>query len=224
MAWDTVWEEIFQQQEWGKYPDTELVAFVARNFYKKNRAEVNLLEVGCGPGANLWFMAQEGFNTFGVDGSKTAVERARKRAMQQNMRYEVQSSDLIDLDAIFPEVYFDAILDVECLCCNSFKNTEIILSKIAQRLKPGGLVFSRSFGNEMHVGKSNRKLAENEFTDISDGPLAEKGFVRLLNRKNIDELYGKYFNILSVDEWRWTRDNGQVRVHDWVITASKFEA
>jgi tRNA G46 methylase TrmB len=50
------------QQEWGKYPPEHVIRFVARNFYRvPDRKYVHLLEVGCGPGANVWFMAREGF-------------------------------------------------------------------------------------------------------------------------------------------------------------------
>ena len=35
MSWDPVWENVFQNQSWGKYPSENLVRFVARNFYNK---------------------------------------------------------------------------------------------------------------------------------------------------------------------------------------------
>ena len=35
-----VWEKIFQENEWGKYPSVPVIRFIARNFYKmKNRKE-----------------------------------------------------------------------------------------------------------------------------------------------------------------------------------------
>jgi len=71
-SWDQVWESVFKQQEWGKYPGESLIKFVARNFYKNDRKRVSLLEIGCGPGANIWFMAREGFNVTGIDGSQIA--------------------------------------------------------------------------------------------------------------------------------------------------------
>jgi tRNA G46 methylase TrmB len=59
LGWDPVWESIFQERDWGKYPGEELIRFVARNFYSfEDRKSVKLLEVGCGTGANLWFMAK----------------------------------------------------------------------------------------------------------------------------------------------------------------------
>ncbi len=61
-TWDPVWEEIFRRKEWGKYPPEHVIRFVARNFYRvADRASIRLLEIGCGPGANIWFMTREGF-------------------------------------------------------------------------------------------------------------------------------------------------------------------
>ena len=69
--WDKGWDKIFSTQEWGKYPGEELIRFIARNFYAApNRKDIRILEVGCGTGANLWFLAKEGFNAFGIDGSQ----------------------------------------------------------------------------------------------------------------------------------------------------------
>ncbi len=52
----------------------------AQNFYNaSDRKAIKILEVGCGPGANLWFMAREGFSVYGIDGSEHAIELARRR-------------------------------------------------------------------------------------------------------------------------------------------------
>jgi hypothetical protein len=71
-GWDPVWEQIFASREWGKYPPEHVVRFVARNFYRvPDRKQVRLLEVGCGPGANVW-ASSEGF--VGVLGLSAGVD------------------------------------------------------------------------------------------------------------------------------------------------------
>ena len=56
------WENIFLQKEWGKYPSIALVRFIASNYYDaQDRNEIKILEIGCGTGANLWYLAREGF-------------------------------------------------------------------------------------------------------------------------------------------------------------------
>ncbi|EAI6302558.1 SAM-dependent methyltransferase, partial [Campylobacter jejuni] len=75
-----IWENIFSQKEWGKYPSENLIRFIAKNFYNvKDRSKINILELGLGTGANLWFCAKEGFSVSGIEWSKTGVERFKQR-------------------------------------------------------------------------------------------------------------------------------------------------
>src|SRR3989338_994735 len=50
-----------------KYPNESLVAFAS---------EINgrVLDLGCGSGANTWFLAKEGKETYGIDSSPTAIK------------------------------------------------------------------------------------------------------------------------------------------------------
>ena len=219
MAWDQTWETVFQKQEWGKYPGEDVIQFVARNFYsKKDRSSVALLEIGCGPGSNIWYLSREGFSAYGIDGSETAIARAKERLEKEHLHANLVVGDISKLH--YRENYFDAVLDVECLCCNSSVDTRGILSEIARVLKPKGLLFSRSFSDQMYVGKGNMAAGENEFKHISDGPLQGKGFVRLMSRKDIDALYREGFDIKTIDLRESTRDNGAVKISEWVIVAS----
>ncbi len=80
MPWDRTWEDIFRSQAWGKYPSEDVIRFVARNFYTvPERDAIRILEVGCGPGANVWYIAKEGFSAYGIDGSTTAITICRQR-------------------------------------------------------------------------------------------------------------------------------------------------
>ena len=57
-----IWQNIFENKEWGKYPSETLIRFIARNFYNvSDRKAINILELGLGTGTNLWFCAREGF-------------------------------------------------------------------------------------------------------------------------------------------------------------------
>ena len=58
--WNSGWDKIFKDNEWGKYPCEELIRFISRKFHGKNRKIIKILEVGCGAGANIWFY-QRGF-------------------------------------------------------------------------------------------------------------------------------------------------------------------
>ena len=77
---DSVWESIFSSRSWGRYPAEDVVRFVAREVSaEKDRIKLKALELGCGPGANLWLLANEGVAFDAIDESKTAVLQAKAR-------------------------------------------------------------------------------------------------------------------------------------------------
>lgn len=219
MSWDQVWEKVFRENEWGKYPDESFIRFVARHFYKLERAQVNILEVGCGPGANIWFMAREGFLPYGIDGAVTAIEKAKARLNREGLKAQLTVGDIIHLP--YEDAFFDAVADNECLAHNSRQNVSEILSQIKRVLKPGGLLYSRTFTDQVYVGASRKEVGPLEYTDVSDGPFGGRGFVRLVPRQDIDAIYGKHFKILSVDRRDYSDGNGAVGISEWVIIAQK---
>jgi len=217
-SWDSVWEQVFTGQEWGKYPGESLIRFIARNFYKKTRKKVSLLEVGCGPGANIWFMAREGFNVTGIDGSETAIEKAKERLLNENLNATLIAGDIIKLP--LKDLEFEGVIDNECLYANNEANSLIILKEINRVLKKDGLFYSRTFSNKMFAGKrvTNKDF---EFSNISEGPLSGKGFVRLIDKQQISNLYGKYFDIISIDKLEYTQYNGKEKICEFIIICKK---
>src|SRR5688572_4961227 len=80
MSRDAIWEEIFSTRPWGKYPAEEFIRFMAGNFYPvQPRHSVNVLEVGFGTGANLWYPAREGFTAFSLEAAQAGCEAALVR-------------------------------------------------------------------------------------------------------------------------------------------------
>lgn len=120
-----IWENIFKENQWGKYPFVPVIRFIAKNFYKvNNRNKIKILEIGSGTGANLQFCAREGFSVYGIEGSATAVERMRQRFFDENLVERigmVEIGDYYDKLDNFKDEYFDAIIDSESLYCNDFE-------------------------------------------------------------------------------------------------------
>lgn len=219
-SWDPVWEQVFQQNEWGKYPAESLIRFIARNFYDKNRQTLKILEIGCGPGANIWYLSREKFHAYGVDGSETAIKRARQRLDAENIRAELFQRDIMDL-SIFESNFFDAVIDVECLSCNSFMNTQKILNEVKRVLKTNGLFYSRTFSEKMLQGKDASGVSDLEYSEVKEGPLKGKGFLRLSDKKSIDMLYGSLFSIKSIDTLEFSNNNETDFVSEYIIIAQK---
>ena len=93
-SFDETWEKIHAAQEWGKYPSEPVIRFVARNYYNGDRKAVKILDFGCGGGSHTWYLAREGFDTYGFDGSKSAVNKVEARLKKKNYRRILESGML----------------------------------------------------------------------------------------------------------------------------------
>jgi len=178
-SWDNRWEKAFQSQQWGKYPPEELVRFIARNFYKAvKRKDIKILDLGCGTGAGIWYLAREGFSTFGIDGSKTAISIARKRIQKENLEAHLRVGDLIRLN--YPDGFFDGIVDIAAIQHNKTRSQRMILNEVFRVLKPNGKIFS------MLISKRSRFSKEN---------LARRVFTHFLGEDEIRNLFSKFKNL-----------------------------
>lgn len=222
MAWDPVWEEVFSRQAWGQYPGEELIRFVARNYYgAPDRAKVRALELGCGPGANLWFLARQGFAFTGIDGSATAVAQAAERLDAEcpgwRERGAVRVSDMQVLP--YGDASFDMVIDHEAVYCNAFDTSVTIYQEAARVLKPGGMMFVRTFASGSWGDGSGEALGHHAWL-CSEGPLAGKGYSRFTAFDEIASLL-EGFDILAVEELASTREQRQHMVREWIITGVK---
>lgn len=131
-----VWDKIFSNQSWGKYPAEPLIRFVAKNFYNKDRKSVHILELGCGPGANLWYLAREGFTFTGIEYSSSAVQQAEYRLDNEcpdwRNRGKIMMDDITKVD--LGKDKYDVIIDNECVYCIPFDQSCDIYAKARRAL------------------------------------------------------------------------------------------
>lgn len=188
-----IWEEIFENKEWGKYPPIALVRFVARNFYHhQNRQEIKFLELGCGTGANLWYLAREGFTVSGIDFSLNAINRLKDRLRKEGLIEKVEQllvGDYIDEIGNFKDNYFDCIIDIESLVCNSISNKKAIIKSVFSKLKPGGLFFSMHFERGCYGSESAIYDQEKDMYTFTEGPLKDTGWISLIDVDTAKKIY-----------------------------------
>ncbi len=214
------WEQIFSQKEWGKYPPLELVRFIAKNFYAKvKRDEIKILELGSGPGANLWYLAREGFSVYGIEGSQTACDQALLRLKQEGIDYNLKqiiSGDYLDMLDSYPNNFFDAIIDIESIYCNSFEKSQQVITKSFDKLKPEGKFFSITFANKEWI----TDMKDTEYHAIEHSDLS--GYFRYTTKDDIEKLYKNHKSeIESIEMLEMHLKNG-LKKQEWIIELKKI--
>jgi len=220
---NSVWEKVYSSQSWVKYPSEDLIRFVTRHFYgKPHRNEIHLLEVGCGPGANLWYFAREGFSFAGIDGSTAAIEQATTRLNLDLPDWRTQGSLHVgEIENLpFKDGQFDAVIDHECVYCNSTKSSMRIYREMARVLKAGGKFFSRTYEQGSWGDQTGIRLEENYFIP-SEGPLAGKGPARFSNAETLPALIDSSIHINSLERVTSTENDRRHEVRELIITGTK---
>jgi SAM-dependent methyltransferase len=111
--------------------------------YGAIRGEV--LDPGTGPGYHAIHYASQGYSTTGVDGSPTAIERAKRNAERAGVQVDFQVADATRLDGF--EGRFDTVVDSAFY--HVFMDDEAIQTRYAQALhratKPGARLYMFEF-------------------------------------------------------------------------------
>lgn len=198
-GFDSRWEnQIYSEQKHiNKYPFGELVPHVMRKFAKDLRAgrPLKALELGCGTGNNLLFLAREGFDTVGVDGSASAVQRAKDFLSQEGQSAQVTVMDFTQLE--FEDSSFDFILDRQSISCLTPPLLPALNEQITRLLKPEGyfLSFAYSDRHGSITHDQGKELESHLWGHFKSGPFADMGRVILFSKELLVQTLMKGFRI-----------------------------
>jgi SAM-dependent methyltransferase len=223
MSWDPSWETTFSSSEWGKYPSEDVVRFVAQRFYQSpDRKAVRILELGSGPGANLWFSAREGFTTYGIDGSQVAVSLAKNRLDIEVPGWsgEVVVGDISSLP--YPANTFDAVIDNEAIYANSWDSSKLIYAEAYRVLRLNGWLYSKTFASGC-IGDGTGQSSGYNGWYADRGPLAGKGLSRFTLIDDVPQLLER-FKITNLEQVTRTAENRTQMIKEWIIIAQKVSS
>ena len=162
-----------------------------------------LLELGCGAGELTLWLAEEGYEVYGVDIAPTAIEWAREKAEELGIEADFRLGNVLDLNG-YSDGYFAFALDGHCFHCIIGEDRKLLLASVRRVLEPGGLLLIVTMCGEV-TNPEVRKWFDPES--------------RCLVRDGIAVRYiGLPDDILAE-----TRDAG-FKVLDWEIKSRKDEA
>lgn len=204
-----------------KYPNEMLIRFINSKFrYSyEQRKSLKILDLGSGTGRHLVYLAQEGFDSYGIEGSANGASTAKEWLNQEglNATILVDSFKKIQLD----DNQFDAVIDIASVQHNEFDDIKNIVDEIYRVLKPGGYAFSYTknkadslYSQSVVVDGRNRIIsAEAEKADTNL-------ILCFLSKSELRKLFSK-FSMVNIEEETWSYNNMANKVSHWVVTAQK---
>ena len=126
--WDECYKKIRQINKW---PYSEVISIINR--YTTIKKDDKMLELGFGTGLNIMFFNSIGVRYYGIEGSETAVQYARKKF--PDIQNNLQIADFTQ-NLVFKEK-FNYIIDRGSLTHNSTKGIKKTVDLIYDQLAEG---------------------------------------------------------------------------------------
>ncbi len=144
-----IWEEEHLSPKVLKQMDSDKPSSGVLKFWKwlevnKIGKEINGIEMGCGKGRNVIWLAEQGVGMTGFDFSKEAIKEAKKRAHNEKIRNKIK---FIVHDAIktwpFRSNSFD--IGIDCFATTdmeTIKGRKFAVSELIRVIRSGGLILA----------------------------------------------------------------------------------
>ena len=102
------------------------------------------LDMGCGTGTNVAYLADRGWTATGVEADRWAVEAAERR-VRTSPGARVFRGDVTRLDALAVDGPFDLVLDIGCFHSIAPGRRDAYAHGVATRTTPGATLFVFAF-------------------------------------------------------------------------------
>jgi len=180
------WDQILLRKEYHpESPDrivVELVSILAR------RRAQRVLDLGCGAGRHVTYLAESGFTTYGADLSDTGLKLTKKRLGSRKIDAEIIKCDMKSLPYI--QSCFDAVVCVQTIYHQTLKGIRETVSEIHRIQKKGGLLLANFHSKRSSKYGKGMEVEEDTFKQ-ENGP--EKGVLHHFFEENeLRELLGHF--------------------------------
>jgi len=132
------WDRVFKKE--GKiFVKPEKCVRKAVKFFKKGGVK-RILDLGCGSGRHLIYLAKRGFDVYGFDISKQGIKIAREWFKEEKLKANLRIGDFYK-KLPFKDNFFDAIISIAALHHGKIGDIRKLIKEMKRVLKPQGLIF-----------------------------------------------------------------------------------
>ena len=206
------WDEIYSAgKQMTRWPWTDLVSAVKRHVGELD--DKHVLELGCGPGANMPFFFQGGADYWGLDASRAALEATPPggiHLMHGDFTQQIPNNEAWDL-----------VCDRAAVTHNDTTAIKRCLDMVFERIAPGGHYIGIDwFSREHWASEEGDKVDAFTRTNITEGQFSGVGKVHFSTASHLLELFGQ-FEIVSLAHKIVSSKTGDPMFASWNIVARK---
>jgi cyclopropane fatty-acyl-phospholipid synthase-like methyltransferase len=120
----------------------------------------SVLDVGCGTGENVLYLAAQGHESWGLDFVPAAIERAKAKATQRGIDARFLVGNALELNTLGRQ--FDTVID--CGLFHTFSDEErpAFVEGLGAVLRPGGLLYIICFSDQEPGTEGPRRITQQE--------------------------------------------------------------
>jgi ubiquinone/menaquinone biosynthesis C-methylase UbiE len=174
-----------------RWPFDKVISSIMHATSDRDRHEVSVLEIGCGAGNNIWFLAAEGFRAHGIDMSGTVINYARNRLHELGLQAELQVGDIADLP--WQDHIFDFVIDRGTLTQNTHEHCGKIIKEARRTLKPMGIMLSFDlFGMNHPERLFGDEVSHHTFDNFRNGYFRSVGLTSFFTKQDLRVVFGSF--------------------------------
>ena len=117
------------------------------------------LDLGCGTGTNVAYLAEHGWEADGVDGSVRAIAMARA-SVGGLEGVRLFKGDVTRLDGLPLTDTYDLVLDIGCFHSIGAHRRDVYARGVAARTQPGASLFMFAFARRRSLGITPREMRD----------------------------------------------------------------
>jgi len=133
------WEEIYRKE--GRVFEETHPAMGWLMLLFRERGVTRVLDLGSGCGRHTVLLAENKFQTYGIDISSTGVEITKQALIAKELKADVRVADIYER-LPYPDGFFDAILSIQTLHHNTLDRIKKLTGEMERILSRGGYIFA----------------------------------------------------------------------------------
>ncbi len=156
------WDQIFQSE--GRVFDSPHEDMPRLIPYFRAQGAKRILDLGCGSGRHIVFLAKHDFEVHGVDVSPVGIKLAKRWMEDEKLAASFIIGSIYN-KLPYANAFFDAVISVQVIHHNTAENIRGLIAEIWRVLKPAGLFFA-TIPMYKNQAKRFQQIEENTFLPL----------------------------------------------------------